>query len=69
MLRENFQRLQQDLAEMIVSSLEKRVDRDSSFKKTISTKVHKRESSGSLQSDNSPEYFHLAVTDNTSTFL
>lgn len=51
---------------MIVSSLEKRVDRDSSFKKTLSTEVHKRESSGSLQSDGSPEYFHLAVTDNTS---
>lgn len=54
---------------MIVSSLENRVDRDSSFKKTLSTKDHKREASGSLRSDNSPEYFHLAVTDNTSTFL
>lgn len=54
---------------MIVSSLENRVDRDSSFKKTLSTNVHKREASGSQQSDSSPEYFHLAVTDNPSTFL
>ncbi|XP_003976359.1 heat-stable enterotoxin receptor [Takifugu rubripes] len=66
---ENFQRLQQDLAEMIVSSLENREDRGSSLKKTLSSEVHKREASGSLQSDGPPEYFHLAVTDNTSTFL
>ncbi|XP_073350785.1 guanylyl cyclase C [Pagrus major] len=64
---ENFQRLQQDLAEMIVSSLEKREDR--SLKKTLSTKVHRRETNSSLQGDSSPEYFHLAVTDNPSTFL
>lgn len=66
-LRENFQRLQQDLAEMIVSSLEKRGD--GSFKRTLSTNVHRRETSSSLQGDSSPEYFHLAVTDNPSTFL
>lgn len=66
-LRENFQRLQQDLAEMIVSSLEKREDR--SLKKTLSTKVHERETNGSLQGDSSPEYFHLAVTDSPSTLL
>uniref|UniRef100_A0A671VKA6 Guanylate cyclase n=1 Tax=Sparus aurata TaxID=8175 RepID=A0A671VKA6_SPAAU len=64
---ENFQRLQQDLAEMIVSSLEKREDRR--FKKTLSTKVLRRETDSSLQGDSSPEYFHLAVTDNPSTFL
>ncbi|XP_036944032.1 heat-stable enterotoxin receptor isoform X1 [Acanthopagrus latus] len=64
---ENFQRLQQDLAEMIVSSLEKREDR--SLKKTLSTKVHERETNGSLQGDSSPEYFHLAVTDSPSTLL
>uniref|UniRef100_A0A674NBN7 Guanylyl cyclase C n=1 Tax=Takifugu rubripes TaxID=31033 RepID=A0A674NBN7_TAKRU len=40
---ENFQRLQQDLAEMIVSSLENREDRGSSLKKTLSSEVHKRE--------------------------
>ncbi|KAM8723242.1 guanylyl cyclase C [Acanthopagrus schlegelii] len=64
---ENFQRLQQDLAEMIVSSLEKREDR--SLKKTLSTKVHERETNGNLQGDSSPEYFHLAVTDSPSTLL
>ncbi|KAM9345724.1 guanylyl cyclase C [Symphorus nematophorus] len=66
---ENFQRLQQDLAEMIVSSLEKRGDGRESLKKTLSTKVHRRETSSSLQGDGLPEYFHLAVTENPSTYL
>uniref|UniRef100_A0A8D3C2F3 Guanylate cyclase n=1 Tax=Scophthalmus maximus TaxID=52904 RepID=A0A8D3C2F3_SCOMX len=67
---ENFQRLQQDLAEMIVSSLEKRGGREGFEKrKTLSTKIRRRETSGSLQSDSPPEYFHLAVTDNPSTYL
>ncbi|XP_034749148.1 heat-stable enterotoxin receptor [Etheostoma cragini] len=52
---ENFQRLQQDLAEMIVSSLKNREDGS--------------ESDSSLQGDSSPEYFHLAVTDIPSTYL
>ncbi|XP_071330424.1 guanylyl cyclase C [Trachinotus anak] len=68
---ENFQRLQQDLAEMIVSSLEKRGDESEGFekRKTLSTKIRRRETSISLQSDSPPEYFHLAVTDNPSTYL
>ncbi|XP_070779054.1 guanylyl cyclase C [Enoplosus armatus] len=64
---ENFQRLQQDLAEMIVSSQEKRGDKG--FKKTLSTKVRRKETNSSLQGDSPPEYFHLAVTDNPSTYL
>ncbi|KAM7372330.1 hypothetical protein PAMP_009507 [Pampus punctatissimus] len=68
---ENFQRLQQDLAEMIVSSLQKRGDGRESFKKrnTLSTKVRQRDTNSSLQTDSPPEYFHLAVTDNPSTYL
>ncbi|XP_057717075.1 guanylyl cyclase C [Corythoichthys intestinalis] len=66
---ENFQRLQQDLAEMIVSSLEKRGKGRESFenRKTLSTR--RRETNTSLQGESSPEYFHLAVTDNPSTYL
>lgn len=67
---ENFQQLQQNLAEMIVSSLEKREDGNELFKKTLSTKVSRRETNSSLQGgDSPPEYFHLAVTDNPSTYL
>ncbi|KAM7386452.1 hypothetical protein PAMA_009190 [Pampus argenteus] len=68
---ENFQRLQQDLAEMIVSSLQKRGDGRESFKKrkTLSTKVRQKDTNTSLQTDSSPEYFHLAVTDDPSTYL
>ncbi|KAL7378858.1 hypothetical protein ABVT39_019865 [Epinephelus coioides] len=68
---ENFQRLQQDLAEMIVSSLKSRGVGSESFKmrKTLSTKVRRRETNSSLQGENQPEYFHLAVTDNPSTYL
>uniref|UniRef100_A0A665WBQ2 Guanylate cyclase n=1 Tax=Echeneis naucrates TaxID=173247 RepID=A0A665WBQ2_ECHNA len=68
---ENFQRLQQELAEKIVSSLEKRGSGSEAFekRKTLSMKVRRRETSSSLQSDSPPEYFHLAVTDNPTTFL
>ncbi|XP_044186028.1 heat-stable enterotoxin receptor [Thunnus albacares] len=68
---ENFQRLQQDLAEMIVSSLEKRGNGSDSFKKrkTLSTRIRQRDTNGSLQRDGPPEYFHLAVTDDPSTYL
>ncbi|XP_047426766.1 guanylyl cyclase C [Mugil cephalus] len=68
---ENFQRLQQDLAEMIVSSLEKRGDIGEGFekRKTLSTKIRRRETNSSVQKDSPPEYFHLAVTDNPSTYL
>ncbi|TNN55617.1 Heat-stable enterotoxin receptor [Liparis tanakae] len=68
---ENFQRLQQDLSEMIVSSLENRGDGSEGFKnrKTLSTKVRRGETNSSLQRNSPPEYFHLAVTDNPSTYL
>uniref|UniRef100_A0A8C6LFZ4 Guanylate cyclase n=1 Tax=Nothobranchius furzeri TaxID=105023 RepID=A0A8C6LFZ4_NOTFU len=68
---ENFQRLQQDLAEMIVSSLKKRGDGKEAFeeRKTLSAKVSWRDTHGSLQKESSPEYFHLAVTENPSTYL
>lgn len=70
-LRENFQRLQQDLAEMIVSSLKQRGGGSEAFekRKTLSTKVRRRETNSSLQKDGPPEYFHLAVTDSPSTYL
>lgn len=69
--RENFQRLQQDLAEMIVSSLEKRDDGKEAFikRKTLSTKVRWRDTDGSIRRESAPEYFHLAVTENPSTYL
>ncbi|KAK2833777.1 hypothetical protein Q5P01_017666 [Channa striata] len=68
---ENFQKLQQDLAEMIVSSLEERGAGRASFenRNTLSTKVRRRETNSSLQRDSPPEYFHLAVTDNPTTYL
>uniref|UniRef100_A0A3B4Z7J4 Guanylate cyclase n=1 Tax=Stegastes partitus TaxID=144197 RepID=A0A3B4Z7J4_9TELE len=68
---ENFQRLQQDLAEMIVSSLEKRRDGRECFekRKTLSTKVRWRDTISSLPKDGPPEYFHLAVADDPSTYL
>ncbi|XP_041863484.1 heat-stable enterotoxin receptor [Melanotaenia boesemani] len=66
---ENFQRLQQDLAEMIVSSLEKRGSWKEGFerRKTLSAKIRWRDSNSSMQKESPPEYFHLAVTDHPST--
>lgn len=61
--RENFQRLQQDLAEMIVSSLEKRGDVKGSYRRTLSTRSQKGET------NSPPDYFHLAVTENPITSL
>uniref|UniRef100_A0A667WHK9 Guanylate cyclase n=1 Tax=Myripristis murdjan TaxID=586833 RepID=A0A667WHK9_9TELE len=63
---ENFQRLQQDLAEKIVSCLENCRDGSEGplHRKSLSTKVRRRETNSSL-----PEYFHLAVTDSPSTYL
>ncbi|KAM4634886.1 guanylyl cyclase C [Polymixia lowei] len=66
---ENFQRLQQDLAEMILSSLEKRRPGSFNKRKTLSTKVRRGETNSSLQGDGLPEYFHLAVAENPSTYL
>uniref|UniRef100_A0A672GWR3 Guanylate cyclase n=1 Tax=Salarias fasciatus TaxID=181472 RepID=A0A672GWR3_SALFA len=65
---ENFQRLQQDLAEMIMSSLKRGKD-GFEKRKTLSTKIRRRETNGSLQKDGLPEYFHLAVTDSPTTQL
>uniref|UniRef100_A0A8C8CH31 Guanylate cyclase n=1 Tax=Oncorhynchus tshawytscha TaxID=74940 RepID=A0A8C8CH31_ONCTS len=67
---ENFQRLQQDLSEMIVSSLENRGPGNNSMekRKTLSTRVRRRETNGS-QEDGLPEYLHLAITDIPSTYL
>uniref|UniRef100_A0A8C7DNQ6 Guanylate cyclase n=1 Tax=Oncorhynchus kisutch TaxID=8019 RepID=A0A8C7DNQ6_ONCKI len=67
---ENFQRLQQDLSEMIVSSLEKRGPGNNGMekRKTLSTRVRRRETNGS-QEDGLPEYLHLAITDIPSTYL
>ena len=69
--RENFQRLQQDLAEMIMSSLESRSAGSGPLekRKTLSTRVRRRETNSSLPSDGLPAYFDLAVTDNPSTYL
>lgn len=69
--RENFQRLQQDLAEMIVSSLEQRVPGKEGFekRKTLSTRVRRRETNSSPQGDGLPEYLHLVTNDNPSTYL
>ncbi|KAJ3600580.1 hypothetical protein NHX12_031560 [Muraenolepis orangiensis] len=68
---ENFQRLQQDLAEMIVSSLETRSAGSGppENRKTLSTRVRRRETNGSLPSDGLPAYFDLAVTDDPSTYM
>ncbi|KAM6957863.1 guanylyl cyclase C [Aplochiton taeniatus] len=68
---ENFQRLQQDLAEMIVSNLEQREPGSESMekRKTLSTRVRRRETNSSLPGDGLPEYLHLAVTDNPGTYL
>uniref|UniRef100_A0A8C7T8K8 Guanylyl cyclase C n=1 Tax=Oncorhynchus mykiss TaxID=8022 RepID=A0A8C7T8K8_ONCMY len=67
---ENFQRLQQDLSEMIVSSLENRGPGTNGMekRKTLSTRVRRRETNGS-QEDGLPEYLHLAITDIPSTYL
>ncbi|XP_056460841.1 guanylyl cyclase C [Gadus chalcogrammus] len=68
---ENFQRLQQDLAEMIMSSLESRSAGSGppEKRKTLSTRVRRRETNSSLPSDGLPAYFDLAVTDDPSTYL
>uniref|UniRef100_A0A8C9TW36 Guanylate cyclase n=1 Tax=Scleropages formosus TaxID=113540 RepID=A0A8C9TW36_SCLFO len=67
---ENFQRLQQDLAEMILSCLEKRsLETDGKeMRKTLSTRQKKRESDES-QGDYQPEYLHLATVDIDAMYL
>lgn len=72
LLRENFQRLQQDLAQMILSCLERR-SHSSVRRRTLSNQSEEDEKVGEswVESDSSqPEYLHLATVDNTlSTFL
>ncbi|XP_036408707.1 heat-stable enterotoxin receptor [Megalops cyprinoides] len=65
---ENFQRLQQDLADMIVSCLEKRSLGAGGLekRKTLSTRQRKREKEEN-QSDHQPEYLHLV--DNLNTYM
>lgn len=71
--RENFQRLQQDLAQMILMCLERRLrgsvrrrkPLSSQSKEGVEDRVSEVESEGGP-----PEYLHLATVDNTlSTFL
>ncbi|KAM9462546.1 guanylyl cyclase C isoform 1-T1 [Clarias gariepinus] len=65
---ENFQRLQQDLAEMIKSCLEQRSP--SLWKrKTLSARQRKLRGHSELADSEQPEYFHLAIADNISTYL
>uniref|UniRef100_A0A8C7X7J5 Guanylate cyclase n=1 Tax=Oryzias sinensis TaxID=183150 RepID=A0A8C7X7J5_9TELE len=68
---ENFQRLQQDLADMIISSLEKREGGKETIekRKTLSTRIRWKDRNNSFQKESPPEYFHLAVTENPSTYL
>lgn len=71
--RENFQRLQQDLAHMILACLERRSRGSVRKKKTLSSQSDEDEKSreSEVESDSGPpEYLHLATVDNTlSTFL
>ncbi|XP_030630997.1 heat-stable enterotoxin receptor [Chanos chanos] len=62
---ENFQRLQQDLAQMIQTCLEKR-SLSMEKRKTLSTRL-KRVVGDEGQGDSQPEYLHLATVDNQST--
>uniref|UniRef100_A0A3Q4AK55 Guanylate cyclase n=1 Tax=Mola mola TaxID=94237 RepID=A0A3Q4AK55_MOLML len=70
---ENFQRLQQDLAQMILACLERRSRGSVRRKKTLSSrsKEDKRGQESEVESESGPlEYLHLANVDNTlSTFL
>ena len=56
---------------MIMSSLESRSAGSGPLekRKTLSTRVRRRETNSSLPSDGLPAYFDLAVTDNPSTYL
>ncbi|XP_060794953.1 guanylyl cyclase C [Neoarius graeffei] len=65
---ENFQRLQQDLAELIKTCLEQR---SPSLKKrrTLSARQRKLRAHAEMTDSEQPEYFHLATVDNLSTYL
>ncbi|XP_045924419.1 heat-stable enterotoxin receptor [Micropterus dolomieu] len=70
---ENFQRLQQDLAHMILSCLERRSRGSVRRKKPLAsqTKEDNKDQESEVESESDhPEYLHLAIVDNTlSTFL
>ncbi|XP_034563288.1 LOW QUALITY PROTEIN: heat-stable enterotoxin receptor [Notolabrus celidotus] len=70
---ENFQRLQQDLAQMILACLERRSQGSIRRKTPLSsqsTEDDKDRESGVESEGENPEYLHLATVDNTlSTFL
>ncbi|KAG7325154.1 hypothetical protein KOW79_011470 [Hemibagrus wyckioides] len=65
---ENFQRLQQDLAEMIKCCLEQRSP-SLEKRKTLSARQRKLRFQLELSDSEQPEYFHLATVDNLSTYL
>ncbi|XP_031417083.1 heat-stable enterotoxin receptor isoform X2 [Clupea harengus] len=65
---ENFQRLQQDLAEMIRTCLDKRLQGPEK-RTTLSTRQRRVEPYGGATEDEQPEYLHLATVDNYSTYL
>ncbi|XP_062859202.1 guanylyl cyclase C [Trichomycterus rosablanca] len=65
---ENFQRLQQDLAEMIKSCLEQRAP-FMEKRKTLSTRHRKLRGYSELSYTEQPEYLHLTIVDNPSTYL
>lgn len=72
--RENFQRLQQDLAHMILACLERRSRASVRRKKPLSSQGQEddkdQESEVESESDHQLEYLHMATVDNTlSTFL
>uniref|UniRef100_A0A8C4HPA3 Guanylate cyclase n=1 Tax=Dicentrarchus labrax TaxID=13489 RepID=A0A8C4HPA3_DICLA len=70
---ENFQRLQQDLAHMILACLERRSRRSVRRKRPLSSQSkedHNDQESEVESESGHPEYLHLATVDNTlSTFL
>ncbi|XP_053712962.1 guanylyl cyclase C [Synchiropus splendidus] len=68
---ENFQRLQQDLAHMIIACLKRRSSGSVRRKKTLSSQSDVDHHHHKVQSETDPpEYLHLASVDNTlSTFL
>lgn len=66
--RENFQRLQQDLAEMIRTCLAKRLQ-GSEKRKTLSTRPRRVEPYCKAIEEEQPEYLHLATVDNGNASL
>uniref|UniRef100_A0A8B9K1J2 Guanylate cyclase n=1 Tax=Astyanax mexicanus TaxID=7994 RepID=A0A8B9K1J2_ASTMX len=65
---ESFQRLQQDLAQMIKMSLEKRFPR-LERRKTLSARQRRLRGNSMLGDSEQPEYLQLVTVDNVSTYL